>query len=366
MIKVLIVDDEKNTRDSLRQYVPWSAIGVETVETAKNGLDAFERVQRSMPDLLLTDIRMPKMNGIELAVKVRALSPDCQIIFLSGYADKEYLKEAIHLKAISYIEKPIDVKEIEAVLMKAIAECGDRQAVCIAAARQFYRDFERQSGHAWNVDADIYARFRRYLFAEDRKQAIALVRELADAAGATQEAETRRVKAVFFQLLQIINEIARDQGIPSGQENGEPHLAWQRVEAAETLTELSHHVLDDINLLFRVMEEKDSVGRKMYEITRYIRERFADPALSTQSIADYANFSHTYLCAFFKKNGGKTVNAYITEVRMDKAKELLKEGRLKQYEIADRLGYKDANYFTTLFKKHTGYTPTQYMEKFYL
>jgi len=366
MIKALIVDDEKNTRDSLRQFVPWSAMGVDTVETAKNGLEALEQVRLSMPDLLLTDIRMPKMNGIELAAKVRSLSPDCRIIFLSGYADKEYLKEAIHLKAVSYIEKPIDVKEIEAVILKAIAECGDRQAARIASALQFYRDFERQTGRLWNIEADAYSRFRHSLHADDREQAIALVRELANAAGAAQDADTQRVKSVFFQLLRILGDTAKEQGAAIGQDNDEPHLVWQRVEAAGSLAELAQHVLDDIDSLFRAKEEKDSIGRKMYEITRYIRERYADPMLSTQSIADYANFSHTYLCAFFKKNSGKTVGSFITEVRMDKAKEMLKDGRLRLYEIAERLGYSDANYFTTLFKKHTGCTPTQYMEKYYL
>ncbi|TLS50949.1 response regulator [Paenibacillus antri] len=365
-MRALIVDDEKHTRDSLRQYVPWSDMGVDTVETAKNGLEALGLAQRCLPDLLLTDIRMPKMNGIELASKIRGMSADCQIIFLSGYADKEYLKEAIHLKAVSYIEKPIDVKEIAAVLLKAIAESGDRQAARMAAAIQFYGNIERQSDRARNVDADVYARFRHALHADDRDTAIAWVRELADAAGSMQDADTQRVKFMFFQLLRIIDDIAKDQGIAPNPENDEPHLAWQRVEAAGTLAELFRHVLDDVDRLFRAKEEKDSVGRKMYEITRYIRENYADPTFSTQSIADYANFSHTYLCTFFKKNSGKTVGDYITEVRMDKAKELLKEGRLKLYEIADRLGYKDANYFTTLFKKHTGCTPTQYMEKYYL
>ena len=67
-----------------------------------------------------------------------------------------------------------------------------------------------------------------------------------------------------------------------------------------------------------------------------------------------------------KKSTGKTLNAYITEIRMEKAKELLKDSRFKLYEVANQLGYKDANYFSTLFKRYTGCTPSKFMEKYYL
>ncbi|SFB56396.1 two-component system, response regulator YesN [Cohnella sp. OV330] len=367
MIKALIVDDEKNTRDSLREFVSWRAMGVGSVETAKNGLAALEMALREMPDLLLTDIRMPKMNGIELAAKIRELSPDCQIIFLSGYADKEYLKEAIHLKAVSYIEKPLDVKEIEAVIMKAITESRSRQASRLAASKRFYLGFEKQVDKALLVDASVGVRLRQYLHADDRDKAIALVRETAQAAGYSQDPDTNRVKSLFYQMLQIVGDTARDLGTSPGPDHdSRSHLAWQRVEAACTLLELADSVIEDIERHFSAIAEKDSTGRKLYLITNYIREHYADPALSTQSIANHVHFSHTYLCAFFKKHAGTTVNAYITEVRMEKAKQLLREGRLKQYEIAQALGYTDANYFTTLFKKHTGVTPARYMEKYYL
>lgn len=367
MIKALIVDDEKNTRDSLREYVSWSAMGVDSVETAKNGLAALELAERNMPDLLLTDIRMPKMNGIELATKVRALSPECRIIFLSGYADKEYLKEAIHLKAVSYIEKPLDVKEIEFVIMKAIAESRDVQAARTAAIRRFYYGFDRPVRSAQAVDASACIRLRQHLLADDREKAESLVREFAESAAALQDPDTKRLKSLFFQMLQIAGEAGKDRGTSPGNDpDSQTHLTWQRVESAETLLELTSCLLHDIERHFRALTDSDSTGRKLYLITRYIRENYADPTLSTHSIADHIHFSHTYLCAFFKKHAGMTVGAYITDIRMEKAKELLKDGRLKQYEIARSLGYTDANYFTTLFKKHTGVTPARYMEKIFL
>jgi len=123
MIKILIVDDEKITRDSLEQFIPWAQLGISNVETAKNGFVALSLVKESKPDIILCDIRMPKMNGIEFVTKVREFDADCKIIFLSAHADKEYLKSAINLKAVSYIEKPILMEELKEVLRTTVALC---------------------------------------------------------------------------------------------------------------------------------------------------------------------------------------------------------------------------------------------------
>ncbi len=115
-----LVDDEKNIRDSIKAYIPWGDFGVTQVITTKSGIEALEKMQINPPDVLLSDIRMPKMNGIEFATKVKELYPDCVILFLSGYADKEYLKSAIQLEAFQYIEKPIDIKSLQSILTDAV------------------------------------------------------------------------------------------------------------------------------------------------------------------------------------------------------------------------------------------------------
>lgn len=125
MFNILIVDDESKTRDSIEKYIPWIRLGVDEVKTAKNGLEALEITANFQPDILLCDIRMPKMDGIELASIIRQRFPCCKLIFLSGFADKEYLKSAIHLKALQYIEKPIDINEIVSAISEAVTLLQD-------------------------------------------------------------------------------------------------------------------------------------------------------------------------------------------------------------------------------------------------
>lgn len=107
MINLLIVDDEKTTRDTLYHKIDWEGLGITSVAVARNGLDALAVCQDFEPDICLCDVKMPKMNGIQLGYCLREKFPDCKIIYLSGYCDKEYLKSAIDLQVVSYIENAI-------------------------------------------------------------------------------------------------------------------------------------------------------------------------------------------------------------------------------------------------------------------
>ncbi|MDY3920125.1 MAG: response regulator [Candidatus Limivivens sp.] len=119
-IQLLIVDDEKLTKDGLTNYIDWSAFGITQVRSASNGLEALEIVRGFSPDILLTDVKMPHMDGITLARRIRELYPSCKLLFLSGYADKEYLKSAIDLKAETYIEKPVILNNVALTVSKVI------------------------------------------------------------------------------------------------------------------------------------------------------------------------------------------------------------------------------------------------------
>ena len=114
-MKLLIADDDAFIRAGITKNINWSEYGIMSIETAEDGLEAFEISLWFMPDILLTDVKMPRVDGIELAKKIRQSIPDCKIIFMSAYSDKEYLKSAIRLSAVDYVEKPFrpsDLKEI--------------------------------------------------------------------------------------------------------------------------------------------------------------------------------------------------------------------------------------------------------------
>lgn len=118
MYKLLIVDDEEIEREGMAKYIPWKEYQVELVGTAWNGMEGYEKVKQLQPDIVLTDIKMPVMNGIELIKKVRKELPDIEFIVLSGYGEYEFTSQAMEEGIRHYILKPCDEEKIAEVIEK--------------------------------------------------------------------------------------------------------------------------------------------------------------------------------------------------------------------------------------------------------
>ena len=119
-MKLLIVEDEELTRDGLRGAIPYADLGIDQVILAEDGQQGLALAVRERPDILLTDVRMPHIRGDRMATAIRQSLPDISIIFISGFSDKEYLKSAVKVGAMDYVEKPIDPPELCAVLRRAV------------------------------------------------------------------------------------------------------------------------------------------------------------------------------------------------------------------------------------------------------
>lgn len=128
MYKVMIVDDEPLIREGLTTLIDWEAYGFQVVQTAKDGLDALDKVEAHAPDLLIVDIRMPGMDGLQLIETIRSRQLDPKLLILSGYADFDYAKKAIKSRVEGYILKPVDEDELVEYLT-SIKRALDREQV---------------------------------------------------------------------------------------------------------------------------------------------------------------------------------------------------------------------------------------------
>lgn len=127
--RLLIVDDEQEIAERIRAKIS-ADLGFDVVGIANNGHDALDLMEKVHPDAIVTDIRMPYIDGIELAKRVRVLYPKTKVAFISGYDEFEYAKEAIHLDVVSYLSKPIETEELHAFLRRLKARLDDEhQAV---------------------------------------------------------------------------------------------------------------------------------------------------------------------------------------------------------------------------------------------
>ena len=118
LYKIMLVDDEEEVRKSIINKIDWADTGFEVIGDAENGKDALEKIEQNEPDLVLTDIKMPYMDGLTMAETIRQQYPSVKIVIFSGFDEFEYAKKAIKLNVIEYILKPVNVEELTAILKK--------------------------------------------------------------------------------------------------------------------------------------------------------------------------------------------------------------------------------------------------------
>ena len=125
MYKILLVDDEKLELNAIMHYIRWEDMGIVVAGTAKNGRDALKVMEECKPDIILTDVRMPIMNGLEFASKAKQLDKNVKIVFLSGHDEFQYIKAALGIEAMGYLLKPVDVAELAQLMQRVILKCQE-------------------------------------------------------------------------------------------------------------------------------------------------------------------------------------------------------------------------------------------------
>ncbi len=286
-ICILIAEDEPYTREVLVHYIPWQELGITQVLEAGNGKAALELALTHRPDIVLSDIRMPKLNGIELAQEIRKEDKNCRFIFLSAYTDREYLKSAIQIRVVSYVEKPVNIPEIRQAAETAVSE--------IITQREFLKMRHKQHHE-----------------------------------GAPSESEN----------ISEPTTVSPDSAAPAFD-------ACDEIFDAESFF-IKNSSLESAAYINKAIER--------------ILKNYSDEKLSISQLARQLYLSSNYLSGIFKKETGKTINQFITQVRIYHAKQYLKDSSLSLSAIAQRTGYHDANYFSKAFKRETGITPKAFRE----
>ena len=140
-MNVLIVDDELFIREGLKNNIDWMSHGIFFTDTARSGEHALEKIRDTFFDLVITDIKMHKMSGLELAETLLSVSPETKVILLSGFAEFEYAQKAIKLNVLAYLLKPVNLDEMDELINKVVKEKGNQsQNVLLEKAKSYIRN----------------------------------------------------------------------------------------------------------------------------------------------------------------------------------------------------------------------------------
>lgn len=403
MIKAIIVDDEQMTRKGLLEFVDWKKFDIQVVGEATDGLEGLELAKKVKPDIAICDVKMPKMNGIALAENILEILPHCKIIFLSGYSDKEYLKSAIKIKAMDYIEKPFNMLQFEELLHKTVGLCIKEKEKMLKEEELFGK-MQKSVFHFRNslltylfknedidlnkikeilelinlnlpLDGDfvcIVFKFENNIdikemtqtvdkVIKEEKQNLLIGSKNQEAIIICPVANKEHLMHITDFLKRVIRHINKNYKVSIAGAMGSVVSSLSEVKTSyeEALEVIKDKAFKNMNSLIVYDSSKDkSIIRT---IEKYIQKHYEDD-ISINSIAAAVYLTPQYLCKVYKKETGDTLNDYITKVRIQAAKELLEDRRLKLYEVAYKVGYKDANYFARVFKKLTGINPSEYRD----
>ena len=533
MLKVFLVEDEIIMREGIKKNIDWEGEGFEFVGDASDGELAYPMIQKTKPDILISDIKMPFMDGLELSRLVKQELPDTKIILLSGYDEFDYAKEAIEIGITDYLLKPISgaelIKVIKGVGQKIEAERAKRANKGKApdekfAARQrlfrhivsgrysFAEVLKEAKELGIELAADHYNIMLLQVFDEEEEEALAEKQKkfeqiLEELSGKTEniiiakqsraeydfvlkgtdeitveeitENVTNQLKTFFdaekslsyvaalgkpverFSELQqcyekanlcfskrysvernqILKEEPKDEIPPEILEDvklGELNISGLNRKQVEqflytgTKEEISDFVetyfsqignanvqsillrqyvmmdlyvvaasvleksgykgqdlvercgdakdmaaylssieqtKDYIKKLFEtVIELRENAADNKYEsimlkAKAYINDNFEKDGISLNTVAAEVNLSPSHFSTIFGQETGETFVEYLTRIRMEKAKELLRTTGMKATDIAFEVGYRDAHYFSNLFKKTQGCTPREYRNR---
>ena len=491
MISLFLVEDERIARESIRDNVPWQEHDILFLGDAPDGEVALPQLLEKRPDILLTDIKMPFMDGLELARIVRKELPDTRIIILSGHNEFEYARKAITLGVNDYLLKPVSSRDIleavdrsKAQILECRARRIERQSHSITQRELFFSNLysgilmgpaqmlqrAAQLGISLAAGAyqiilteldgvipdrealrdKLYAAPMAYgsgfdgeratflLLAEDAaglppklrefsawldalagqeglsvhllpgKQTARLSdlpkayhlltiqkkqRESADSKTLSHSTSFQRDTLLDFlrtgkpsalpsfwahyrptiesgyssfvyrcylytELFFVVHEFCQENRIPLPESLRQEDLLEKRIL-------LTNSVDDFLTLACQLCEEVMEVrpGGSRHtpsaeQARAYIDRHYMDPELSLSSVANAVSVSPNHLSTLFKSKIGVGFSEYLTEVRIRQAKRLLITSDLRVSEVGERVGYQNMEYFSMLFKKNTGQTPS--------
>jgi len=334
-MQLLIVDDEPIIRLGLVKMAEAYTPAFTGIRTAENGLDALEKIRALEPDIVLTDIRMPKMDGLALCQKIHDEYTHIQTAVISGYSDFEYAQRAISYGVKQYLLKPLEVGELHEVLSNLVHQSSSGY---ISVSR-YMEWVDRMEQCIWSMQmSELSAVMKQW-----REYCLSTYMSL------------NQVKELLDDCIAMLIKRFQSKNLMKDKLYIQPELS------AETIKE----ALDSFEVALRQLAEHLLTARKgnyrdpMEEAKAYIDSRLSQE-ISLDQVAAMIGLTPTYFSALFKKMTNETFVQYRINRRMEKAKELLAVPHIRIVDVAVLVGYEDYPHFTKTFKKIVGISPSEY------
>lgn len=404
MYTVVIADDEKIIRDFLKNELNWEKLGFHVSGAAANGMEALELVEEYQPDLLLTDIQMPYISGIELTRQVREVNPFMDIVYLTAFEEFEYAKKAIQYNVISYILKSQSKEELEEELKKIKKRLDEKYSLQLKPhiqtrkilynkqkkiLKEFFlnkqTDTKKLSILNLNHNNDLINEYSLMLLKSydfnniiDEQSAKTIINEILERYVKFISCSIDKNIIIFIndtkENIQQYRQLIADEILQGFEKVLNLKIKICISQPFSNISELMK-VYDTMLTAFKAKIESpiiyaeaidtdtpDILSKKAIQI---IEKEYNNPYLSVIDISKKLHISTSYLSILLKKTYSSSFVKILTAKRMQVAKNYLLNTNLKIMEISELCGYNDQHYFSYCFKRHYGISPKMIREKNY-
>ncbi|KSU87166.1 two-component system response regulator [Priestia veravalensis] len=360
----------------MRQLGEWESVGVNEVLEATNGIEALEIIEKEKPGVIFTDIKMPKMSGLQLIERLNQHSYTGKVILVTGYDDYTFMRKAIQLNSFDYLLKPIDPEAFQQVLTKVVdsLEAEQEENEEILAEAKKLRHSQLMTSLCLNEGTDTAFLHSIIPEAEDidftllyfyqGHQPDPCINELSN------ELQARNMGATFtfqgeenlyivltakHQWVYVERWISENISIPI-------RLVQDSFSSFNQIPEVFNGLLTALKgNQYRAIRQVDELEalKRMQEIVAYVEDYYMED-ISLQKLSKMFFLTREHISRKFKKETGMTLSKYVTNLRVRQAKQWLLETAETIHSISLMLGYQDEKYFSKLFKKVVGLTPFEY------
>ena len=391
MYKTLFVDDERLIREGISNLIDWERITGQELTLAENAKVALKYLEHEKYEIVISDIYMQDMNGIELAKCIKGKWPDVVVILLSAYEDFDYARKAIEAGVFKYLLKPVIPEELEDAVNEAISQVkiNEETKKRIDHSQEVLEDYRRElkknlwkdilSGNMRNED-EIFERFEKMNMSKNISPIYVVVYKTDDESMLYQNqvAIDKVVSSCFegyidtvfmdnYIVILLKKENAKSVLYAFGDLVKEMFHFEVYMGEGKTVKDLStlHMSVESAkyNIQKNRANKKDEPTQIVLAAVEMIRKEIENVDFNINTIANALYLTPAYFSRVFKRKMGMTCIDFIKNYRINLAKELLQNTDLSIQQISEKTGYATVYYFSQQFKQVTGESPGSFRKK---